>query len=31
MTWVITIILMLLGAFTGFVLGVAYGQEHPDE
>ena len=29
--WVVTVILMLLCAFTGFVVGVAYGQEHRDE
>ena len=29
--WVVWLILMLLGGMTGFLVGVAYGQEHRDE
>lgn len=31
MTWIIAVVLTLLGAVTGFLVGVAYGQEHWDE
>lgn len=28
MTWIIAVVLTLLGAITGFLVGIAYGQEH---
>jgi hypothetical protein len=28
MYWAIVVILVLLGMFTGFMVGVAFGQEH---
>lgn len=28
MTWIIAVILMVLSAITGFLVGIAYGQEH---
>jgi hypothetical protein len=31
MAWGIAVILMLLSAITGFLVGVAYGQEHSNE
>ena len=31
MKWIIIFILMMVCAFVGFMLGVAYGQEHPHE
>lgn len=31
MYWVVFVLLILLGGFCGFMLGVAYGQEHRDE
>lgn len=31
MIWVITVILMGIAGVTGFLIGVAYGQEHRDE
>lgn len=29
--WVISVLLMVIGAATGFLVGVAYGQEYRDE
>lgn len=29
--WIVAVVLTLLGAITGFLVGVAYGQEHWDE
>ena len=29
--WAVWIVLMFLCAFTGFLVGIAYGQEHRNE
>ena len=31
MGWVITVLMLAIGAIAGFVVGVAYGQEHWNE
>ena len=31
MMWIVVLVVMALSAFTGFLVGVAYGQEHRDE
>lgn len=31
MMWVIVLVLVLLGGFTGFLVGFSYGQEHRNE
>ena len=28
--WIVTVIVMGIAAFAGFLVGVAYGQEHRD-
>ena len=29
--WIVVVVLVAVAVFTGFVVGVAYGQEHFDE
>ena len=31
MMWIIAVVMMIVGAATGFLVGVAYGQEHWNE
>ena len=31
MIWIGFVVILAIAAFTGFVLGIAYGQEHPHE
>ena len=31
MNWIIVFLLIAISGFVGFLLGIAYGQEHPNE